>query len=118
MRVLVAALAAMCTDAYFVHTRSVEHKREAGLAAHDLWLPASTPPSDIITSWGETVSPNPPPLQEYPRPQLTRDSYINLCVREAVEVVCRLEFLCAAEMACGNFSSAAGSKRRHLSERR
>ena len=79
MRALTLVLAAASVNAsFFVHTRSREHKRAAAWARTHCGSPASKPPSDIISQWGETVSPDPAPLQEYPRPQLTRDSYVNL----------------------------------------
>ena len=79
MRAVCVALAAASVSAeYFVHTRSLEHKRVAAWARTICGSPSSKPPSDIITQWGETVSPDPAPLLEYPRPQLTRESYVNL----------------------------------------
>jgi len=64
---------------YVVHRHSALDARPAAWARTPCGCTAATcggadgsRSSDIVTSWGATVSPATPPLPEYPRPQLTR----------------------------------------------
>jgi len=63
---------------YYVHALSAKSKRVAAWSRTKCG--SYNRNSDIPTQWGSTVSPNPPPLQEYPRPQMVRDAstYTNL----------------------------------------
>ena len=78
----VASLAAGAAAAgpYYVHAHSAAHRREAAWQRTTCGSPSSSPPADIITSWGATVTPaNVHP--EYPRPQMTRgdaSAWVNL----------------------------------------
>ena len=84
---LLGLAGAFSAEKYVVHQHSREHRRPAAWKRTTCGSPSSTPPADIITSWGQTVTPaNVHP--EYPRPQMVRgapapgpapaDSWVNL----------------------------------------
>ena len=77
---LVASAVAISSVPGTLHRLSAEHSRAVSWTRTSCGSPNAKPQADIITQWGSQVTPD-NVLQEYPRPQMTRDAastYTNL----------------------------------------